>query len=557
MVDFHNVFTLTGGGLASCMLGAVPESTGYFSIFKIILILLLIFPWLKIAPWVDKDTKVVHLPRTLWNLLVISSGMVSLLLWLLLPWFAVGLLLYIVFTTSTILTYALIRDKRVVPEAKVLTSRHLKSVFTSGKSERVETIQRVKIYDHTGRPVGPPPEEQIDERITYNLAQNFLHDVVLFRASEVDLMPAKTQTAVKFVVDGVGHNRPPMEIHQAEKLIDFIKKVAGMNVEEKRRPQSGKIAVEAGAVTVDMDINTAGTMQGQRLQIHIVQETAKTNLSELGMSEDILAKLEELNKQKGLIIVSGPRGNGVTSTLYSLLRRHDAYIENLATIEEHITIDLENVTQIEYTDQTDMPAKLASLLRRDPDVVMVDACRTPQAAQLICDASQEKQILLGSTASSALVALAKWVKVVGDAQKAVAPLKAITCQVLLRKLCPNCKESYSPRRDLLAKLNLPVEKIGKFYRPPTKPLTDEKGNPIVCPTCRGTGYYGRTGAFELLEMTDEIRQLVIQGAPVSKIKAACRKNKMLYLQEQCLMLVIKGITSVEEVIRVTSKMNKK
>ena len=547
MPDFQNAI----------ILGAVPEPSGYFSIFKIILILVFTFPWLKAATWIDKDANVVHLPRTLWNLLVISAGVLSLLLWFILPWYAVGLVLYLVLVTTVITTYVLLRNKRVVPEARVFTPRHLRSVFTSGKSERVETIHRVKIYDHTGRPVPPPPEDQIDQRIAYNLAQNLLHEIVLFRASDVDLQPVKTQATLKFVVDGVAHKRPAMEISDSEKLIDFIKGIAGMDVADKRRPQSGKIAVEAGAVTVDMDITTAGTMQGQRLQVRIGQEAAKTNLSELGLPEDILAKLEKLNQQKGLIIVSGEHGSGVTSTLYSLLRRHDAYIENLASIEKHITVDLENVTQIEYSDQTDMPARLASLLRRDPDVVMVDECRTAQAARLICDAAETKQILLGSTASSALAGLAKWVKAVGDARKAVTPLKAVTCQVLLRKLCPDCKEPYSPRRDLLSKMNLPAEKIDKFYRPPTKPLTDEKGNPIICPTCRGTGYYGRTGAFELLEMTDEIRELVVQGAPLSKIKAACRKNKMLYLQEQCLRKVIKGITSVEEVIRVTSKTNKK
>ncbi|MCK4626080.1 MAG: type II/IV secretion system protein, partial [Phycisphaerae bacterium] len=172
---------------------------------------------------------------------------------------------------------------------------------------------------------------------------------------------------------------------------------------------------------------------------------------------------------------------------------------------------------------------------------------------LICEAAVEKSVLLGSAAPSALAALAKWVKIVGNADKALTPLKVVTCQMLLRKLCPNCKEAYGPPRDMLAKLNLPAEKINKFYRPPTKPLVDEKGNPFICPTCRGTGYYGRIGAFELLEVTDEIRELVTQNAPLSRIKAACRKNKMLYLQEQALRKVIAGVTSIEEVIRVSKK----
>ncbi|MCD4700181.1 MAG: type II/IV secretion system protein, partial [Phycisphaerae bacterium] len=206
-------------------------------------------------------------------------------------------------------------------------------------------------------------------------------------------------------------------------------------------------------------------------------------------------------------------------------------------------------------DQTELAGKLASLLRRDPDVLMIEACGTAQAADLICEASAEKSILLGSVSSSTLATLAKWVKVTGNAAKAMKPLKAITCQTLLRKLCPNCREAYTPQRDMLAKLNLPAEKIDTFYRPPTIPVTDEKGNPIICHTCRGTGYYGRTGVFELLEITDEICELVTQNAPLASIKAACRKNKMLYLQEKALRQVISGVTSIEEVIRVSKQNN--
>jgi type II secretory ATPase GspE/PulE/Tfp pilus assembly ATPase PilB-like protein len=123
--------------------------------------------------------------------------------------------------------------------------------------------------------------------------------------------------------------------------------------------------------------------------------------------------------------------------------------------------------------------------------------------------------------------------------------------MLLRKLCPACKEAFRPAKEMLVKLNLPAEKIDKFYRPPTKPQVDEKGNPVICPTCRGTGYMGRTAAFELLEFNDEIRQLVIQNAPLAQLKAACRKSRMLYLQEQALRKVIEGLTNIEEVIRVS------
>lgn len=536
------------------MLAAVPDAGGYFSIVKIVVMVVFILPWLWAATWINKDAVRVHTHQLLWSVLVLGAGAFSVFIWLMVPLYALGLIVYLAVVGAIVGTYVVHRNKRVVAAARVLTAEHLRSVFTSaGRPRQVEAVQRIKIYDSLGRPVFAPPAEQPIERQAYNLAQNFLHNVVLFRASEVDLTPAGATAVVRFVVDGVLQQRPSIDRSEAETAIDFIKNIAGMDTADKRRPQTGRIGIEAGAVTVDVDVTTAGTTQGQRMQLKIVQEAARTDLSDLGLPDDLVGRLEKLNAEAGLIIVSGQPRSGVTSTLYSLLRRHDAFIKQLVALELQAGVDLENITQHRCKDQTALASQLASLLRRDPDVVMVGGCETAQAADLICRAAAEKNILLGCTAASALAALAKWVKVTGDSARALATLKAVTCQILLRKLCPNCREAYSPPRDMLAKLNLPAEKIDKFYRPPTRPLTDEKGNPIVCPTCRGTGYYGRTGAFELLEITDEIRDLVTQNAPLARIKAACRKNKMLYLQEQALLKVIKGITSIEEVIRVSKK----
>ena len=147
-------------------------------------------------------------------------------------------------------------------------------------------------------------------------------------------------------------------------------------------------------------------------------------------------------------------------------------------------------------------------------------------------------------------------KLVGSTKEATEGLRGILCQILLRKLCTTCREAYRPDPKFLAKANLPAQKIEAFYRPPSQPLTDEKGRPYICPTCHGNGYFGRTGVFELMEITDEVRQLLRAKAPASQIQSACRKNKMLYLQEQALRKVIEGVTSIQEVIRVTQQAKK-
>ena len=533
-------------------LAALPEGEP-FSLVKVLVILVLLFPWLYAASWTNKDVRVVHAPELLWSALTLGSGLLGVLIWLLAPWYVVGLAVYLLLAGGTITAYVLHRNKRVRPKARVMTAEHIRMVLTRGKSGAVDVVQRLKLYDSLGRPVLPPGEQMIEERQAYNLTQMFLHDVVVFRASEAELVAAGDRAGVRLIVDGVAQKRPPLDRRDADTVIDFVKQLASMDLTDQRRPQEGNMAVEAGAVPLDIMVSTAGTTQGQRMLLKIVQEVAKTNLDDLGLPGDLRDRLAQLSDAKqGLIIISGPSGSGVTSTLYSLLRLQDAFIRQLASLETNPSVDLENVTQVTYEDQADLPDRLASLLRRDPDMAMVDNCRTAQTAKIMCGAAAAKLILLGVKADSSLQALAKWVKLAGDArQQAITLLRVVTCQVLLRKLCPQCREAFRPAKDLLARLNLPAERIDKFYRPPTRPLTDEKGNPIVCPTCRGTGYYGRTGAFEMLELNDEIRELILSNAPLRRIKSACRKNKMLYLQEQALRKVIEGVTGIEEVIRVS------
>jgi type II secretory ATPase GspE/PulE/Tfp pilus assembly ATPase PilB-like protein len=352
--------------------------------------------------------------------------------------------------------------------------------------------------------------------------------------------------------------RPPIGLENSEAIVQYLKAVGGMDVEDRRRPQQGKISVDLAGMQLEMSLQSAGTTGGQRMRLRVLQEFVRTKLDTLGMDPEMLAKVREINQAgPGLLILSGRPGSGVTSTLYSLLREHDAFVHQLETLEAKEAIDLENVTQHVYGEPDRVGAMLSSVLRHDPDVVMVDQCPDEATAELILAAAGDKTILLGMQAADTFSALARWVRLCGNPAAAAASLRAILCQVLLRKLCPNCRESYPPNPEVLAKANLSAIKVQKLYRPPTKPLTDEKNNPISCPTCQGSGYLDRTAIFELLEITDEIRQLIAGGAALAQIKAACRKGRMLYLQEQALRRAIEGVTSIQEMIRVWQPEKKK
>jgi type II secretory ATPase GspE/PulE/Tfp pilus assembly ATPase PilB-like protein len=538
----------------------IPEAGGYISIFKLVAMLILVIPWLASCPWVYQDTERVRLPRMGWSALGVGAGALGLLLWLLIPEFLIGMLLYVALAAGGLLAYVLTRNNKVDPEYRVLTANHLSNLM-GGKQraqkriqQENQVVQRVRIYGKDGGLVQPPEPGQADQATIrgQNITQNLFFDMLFRRASEVEMTPAGQQTAVRYLIDGVVTNRPAMTVGDSEAMIDYIKGIAGLETEQKRKPQEARISIEATEGNpVEIYVKTAGTTSGQGMNLKVVEEAIQTRIEKLGMSDDVLEPLLALAGQPGLIIISGPARSGVTSTLYSLLRKQDAYIKHLVTLEKSSAIDLENVTQHEYGQPEKLDDQLASALRRDPDVVMVDRCRTQQAAETIRDAAETISVYLGERASDTFTALAKWIKINGNDPAAVDNLQAVTCQILIRKLCQACKEPFRPDPSILAKANLPARNIDKFYRPPTKPLTDEKGNPITCPGCQGTGYVGRTAAFELLQVTDEIRQIIRSGATLTKIKSAARKNKMLYLQEQALRKVITGQTSIQEVLRAT------
>jgi len=542
------------------VVAAVQAAGDYFSIIKIVLMLVVLTPWFYVAPWVQKDAKKVHTSQTAWSLAVLLVGAVTLLIWLVQPYYVIGLLTYLLLTGGVLAAYVAHRNSRVEDESeKVLTMAHLSHLFSKDRGRAMKVLAKVKLYHATGKVIIPPSPEGSEEEVSaYNTAQELLYDIIWRRASEADLSPSEGQTRVRYVIDGVVIERPPLPLTASEPAIQCIKNIGGMDVEDRRRPQAGKLSVDLAGMQVEMALRSAGTTSGQRMQFRVLQEYVRTKLDTLGMDEVMLEKVRAINLAgDGLIIISGRPGSGVTSTLYSLLREHDAFVKQLESLESRPAVDMENITQHAYGEPGRLAPSLAAVLRRDPDVLMVDACPDEATAQLVAEAAAGRAVLLGVSASDTFMALARWVKACGDAKRAAAPLRAVLCQMLLRKLCPNCRESYIPNPEVLAKANLSAQRIERFFRPPTKPLTDDDGSPITCPACQGIGYLGQAAVFELMEVTDEVKGLIREGAPVGQLKAVCRKSGMLYLQEQALQRVIDGVTSIQEVIRVSQPERKR
>lgn len=544
------------------LIAAVPEPGGILAVTKALILLVLVAPWLYFAPWVNRDTGRAHASQPMWNAIVLGAGALGVLLWLLMPFYVVGALFYVVLAGGGIGAYVVYRNGRVPDDMKVLTRKHLQRSMRPRRRQQIEIFTKVTIYDTEEKVVFPPDMTVAtrEELETYNRLQDLLYDLIWRRASEVGLTPAGERCRVLYVIDGVATERPSLTLTQSEAMIQFLKPPAGMDVEEHRRPQKGALSVDLQGQRSDMELSCAGTTGGQRLRFRVIQEVARTRLDELGMPADILEKVRAIAQARnGLFLVSGRRGSGVTSTLYSILRERDAFIDNVTTIEASPAVDLENISQQPYSEDGELPETLTAASKRGFDVLMVDNCPNAETAGLIVKIAAKRPVLLGMQANDSFQALAKWVKVCGGPTDAVKALRAVMCQMLLRRLCEDCRESYRPDPKRLAKLNLSGEKIGVFYRPPAAPGAEAgaKDQPEVCQTCQASGYRGRTAAFELLELNDDIRRLIIDGATVAHIRAACRKNGMLYLQEQALRKVIDGSTSVQEVVRISQQAKKR
>jgi type II secretory ATPase GspE/PulE/Tfp pilus assembly ATPase PilB-like protein len=260
-----------------------------------------------------------------------------------------------------------------------------------------------------------------------------------------------------------------------------------------------------------------------------------------------------------MLIVCGPTGAGKSTTLYACLNEIDRYQKNVITIENPVECQVANVTQIEVNPKAGktFASELRSILRQDPDVILIGEIRDAETAEIACQAAQTGHMVFTTVhANDTVTALVRLIDLGVQPFTISSAVSAVLGQRLVRVLCPHCKVRYKPNAEMLRKANLPADKIKYFYRPPDAAEAgdgEDEGDgegPKRCPDCGGTGYHGRTGVFELLVVTDRIRELIRDNPNPSVIKQEAVKNGMKYLQEDGLRQVIEGKTSIQELLRV-------
>ncbi len=543
------------------LLQAVPIG-GYIAIWKVLIFVFLFIIWAATGQWMDKDTIVVRSNRTFWNNIYLGCGLAVVAIWFILPAvFWLLLLMYLFVWCTVVVVYLMHRNSRVPSNETLMTPDHIKFVLAnlfSGNKDEKNSKRRLVFISVNDNDL-PVPHKDDKEYHGYSVSEDMVHDMWFKRVSHAELIPSGPEEyKIRYVIDGVASIGDEYDREDALEVIKYIKAVAGLDVDERRRPQEGSFfTIRTGDDTTEWRVVTSGSRQGEQIIFDRNEEFEDMPLEDLGLHNDQIASIQSIiDSPSGVVLVSGEAGSGLTTTLYSLVRKHDAFIKNIYSLEKEIITDLDNITQAEIDDSagaTSHARQLQSVMHADPDVVMVDLCGDADMAKLAAKSAKldNKKFYMGIKATDMFNALEQWVSYVGDRKLAAEQLQAITSQRLVRVLCESCREAYIPDANMIKKLNLSAGKVKHLYRPPSEIFYDKKGNPILCDECRGAGYLGRTAIYEIMVLSNDVRKLIASGAPMSEIKTQCRKEKVLYLQEQALRAVIAGKTSIKEVLRVT------
>jgi len=536
------------------------EYGGYISIVKLLIFLALFFGWLALVGWVNRDAKAVETQDTFWVGLILGTGAAAAIVWMVVPIFIIGLLLYAIAVGATSLAYVKHRNTRVLDFDRVLTVGHIKGLVAN-KEKKIEALKSFIFITTNGNEV-PVPEPRTPDFFGYKTAYEILNDAMWRRASSIIFIPTPQDYNVTYHIDGAATKRPNLPKDQMEYLVRFLKQLADLDINEKRKPQKGRFRTYKVKEGTDWEVTTAGSTAGEQLKLKQTTQRDTIRLSDIGLMSDQYEQINGLSQLKqGLFIVSGPRNSGVTTTLYALLRNHDAFINNINTLEKQPSAQLPNITQnvftLSDTGTTTYAKKLQVVVRMGPDIVGIADCEDSEVAQIACAAAQDgKTVYVTLKADSVVQALGKWIKMVDDRKLAAKVLLGVSNQRLLRILCSECKQAYAPNKELIRKFNLPAEKAKVLHRPSGE-VYDKRGRGSTCQHCQGTGFVGRTAVFEMIILNNELRKAVVNSKALSEIGTQFRRAKMLYLQEQALRKVISGTTAINEMVRVLSTSSKR
>jgi general secretion pathway protein E len=385
-----------------------------------------------------------------------------------------------------------------------------------------------------------------DEAPVIKLVNLILFQAVKERASDIHIEPFQKELKVRYRIDGILYQRlnPPKRYQSA--IISRLKIMAKLDIAEKRLPHDGRIPIKIADKDIDIRVSIVPTTFGERVVLRLLDKSsAHFGVEEIGLSRDMLQNLKDLiNRPNGMLLVTGPTGSGKTTTLYASLSRINTPDKNIITIEDPVEYQLWGIGQIQVNPKIGLTFAhgLRSVLRHDPDVILVGEIRDAETAEIAIQSSLTGHLVFSTLhTNDAASAVTRLVDMGIEPFLVASVIRAILAQRLIRVICPECKEGYIPEAEVLREIGIVPSQLER------KMVYQGKG----CPACSETGYRGRTGIYEMLIVSEAIRHLIMKKADSTSICRKAIEEGMKTLREDGARKVVAGVTTLEEVVRVT------
>ena len=386
-----------------------------------------------------------------------------------------------------------------------------------------------------------------DEASIIRFVNQVLKDAIELRASDIHLEPFEDEFKIRYRIDGELQEVPvPGQLKQFQPaIVSRVKILSHLNIAEKRLPQDGRIKVRIDNAEVDIRVSVIPMLHGEAVVMRLLrQNSTLRGLGQIGMAQREYQHFKNvLGLPHGIILVTGPTGSGKTSTLYTALNEINDAVRKIITVEDPVEYQLKGVNQIQVNEKSGLTFArgLRSILRHDPDVILIGEIRDAETAQIAVQASLTGHLVFSTLhTNDAPGALTRLVDMGVEPYLVASSLEAVLAQRLVRVLCPHCKQPDTSERAQAFKVKLGIPASTLIYKS------------VGCRECRNTGFFGRHAIFEWMDTNEEIRQLILKSASTDQIRAAARRDGMRTLAEDGWRLVAAGVTTVEEVLSVTT-----
>ncbi len=405
----------------------------------------------------------------------------------------------------------------------------------------------LQVVDEEGGPLSNNLDEAAEDASIIRFVNQVLKDAIELRASDVHLEPFEDELRIRYRIDGVLQEVPvPAQVKRFQPaIVARVKILSHLNIAEKRLPQDGRIKVRIEDAEVDIRVSIIPMLHGEAVVMRLLRQNSKLRgARDLGMNERELTCLSRvLELPHGIVLVTGPTGSGKTSTLYTALNEINDSERKIITIEDPVEYQLKGVNQIQVSEKSGLTFArgLRSILRHDPDVVLIGEIRDQETAQIAVQASLTGHLVFSTLhTNDAAGALTRLVDMGVEPYLVASSLEAVLAQRLVRLLCSHCKQPDTTPEARDYKIKLGIKPEAKVYRA------------VGCRECRNTGYHGRRAIFEWMDTSSEIRTLILKNSSTDAIRESARRAGMKTLAEDGRRLVEEGVTTIEEVLSVTT-----